>query len=243
MKKLYTFAAAIALFAGASPTAQAASIDVNALDGEVNSANVGDGSGSVSNTGKNGTILSGSFNLTLISPVFPFQLPTLAPGESIGSASLAFNMSRAGTPSFNADLYGIGFRAAGTPVSADYFTGTLDTTDATLIQNDIGTIANSTTSTRLSTSAAGSTALATYLNTQYTAGAGGNFVFLRFSPDYTSNPGTSTSGSIGYAISSQETGAATRAVLTLNIVPEPATIGTICMAGLLVALRRKRRAR
>jgi MYXO-CTERM domain-containing protein len=227
-----------------SHTAFAATYSVtgSTADAEVNSANVGDGGGSVSNATKNGTLLPGAFNLTIISPVFVFQLPTLAPGETITTANLDLRTLRAGTISFNADLYGLGFRSASTVLGTDYFSGTLDATDATLIQDNLFTPAVSTTASTIGTSATGDTALASYLQAQYAAGAtGGSFVFLRLSPDFTTNPGTATSASLGYATSSAET--TSKPLLTVTTTPEPTGAGTLAALGVAALTARRRRNR
>jgi hypothetical protein len=233
----------VALMLGAG-IARGAEITVNADlgDGEVGVAGlVGaqDGGGSVSNTTKNGTLLSGMYKTTGISPVFTFQLPTLAAGETLIGAHLDVTVSRAGTTAFNSDLYGLSARSTNSLQGADFYAGPLDATDATLLQEDEFTPSSSTTATRTGTSALGDTALLAYLSEQYATQGPGSFVLLRYSPDFITAP-TATS-SFGYTISSAETSA--HPVLTLTTTaqaPEPTTLSLLA-GGALLILRRRRR--
>jgi hypothetical protein len=237
VKRFSLACAGAAIVAAGAGQASAAviSVIVNAGDGEATPTSAG-------NQGKVGTLLSGAFNTTAISPVFPFQLPVLPAGEVVTDANLDVTAFRSGTTTFNADLYGLGFRATNAYTLADFFSGTLDATDATLIQDNQFTATTATGAARTGTSAAGDAALVAYLNAQYVGGAtgGSSFAFLRYSPDFAVNPGTASSGSLGYPISSQETGAATQAVLTITTgVPEPGGVGlaTAAVAGLLARRR------
>ena len=211
------------------------SVAVNPADAEVSASGP-------SNQTKNGTILAGAFNATPLVAVFPFQLPALPAGETILSANLDVTGFRNGAATFNADLYGLGFRNAATVLAGDFFTGALDTTDATLIQDNQFTPATGTTAARVGTSPAGDAALVAYLNAQYEGGAvgGTSFAFLRYNPDFVTNPGTATSGTLGYPVSTQETGTATRAVLTITTVPEPTSAAALGLAGVGLLARRRR---
>jgi hypothetical protein len=185
--------------------------------------------------------VAGTVNYVNICPVFVFMLPVLAEGEFLSAAALRFNMGKSGTPTYNADIYGLGFRPSGTVRQTDYFIGTLDTTDATLIQDDFGnpTIGSATART---TDDVGDTALLSYLNAQYTAGAvGGDYVFLRLSPDYTDFPVNPPVASVGYTMTAANNASAGNVPqLTLTVIPEPGSYLLLLGATGLLAARRRR---
>jgi hypothetical protein len=193
-----------------------------------------------SNQTKVGTLLAGTFRsggtaatFIAISPVFVFQLPVLAAGESIIAADLRLNAGKSLTPTYNGDLYGLGFRTSATVLNTDYFNGSLDTTDATLLQDNYVNPTVGTAAAR-NTDAVGDVALLNYLNAQYAAGAvGGNFVFLRVSPDFDTFPVNPTGGaSIGYPMTAADSATtATVPQLTLTIIPEP-TVAVMLIGGL-----------
>lgn len=189
--------------------------------------------------------------------VIPFQLPVLAAGESINSATLTLNVTGAGnvvtvnanggTQVLRADLYGLGYRADSTVLATDAYVGAsggsgFDTTDATLLSadflrgdTDVRATPAISTSAPLVKSTSGN-ALSTYLNAQYAAGAvGGNFVFLRVNPDE-----LYTGGQYEIATADNAT-ASLRPVLTYEVtaVPEPTALAGVTGLALL-ALRRNR---
>lgn len=177
------------------------------------------------------------------SAVLVFQLPTLSPGESITSAGLSFRgvepSSTANTP-FNADLYGLGYRAGSAVLGTDFFRGALDATDATLIQDNI--LNNSTgqpAGLNASTSAAGNIALVGYLNSQYALGGANQFVFLRFSTDNVAAIGAKN----GYFIGSATNTGGFKPILTFETtvagVPEPTSLAVVGMAAGGLLLRRR----
>lgn len=132
-------------------------------------------------TANDGSIYAGQFNNVSRSPVFVFAMPDFGViANPFTSASISFNLtSIEGTPAGNADLYGLGKRAAPTVLTSDYWadTATPDPTDATLLQDNL-LVPSSTYGIKSSTN------LAAYLNTQYASGAGANqYVFLRLSTD------------------------------------------------------------
>jgi hypothetical protein len=236
----WAFVAALMFGAG---IAQGAEITVNANlgDGEVGVAGLlaaQDGGGATSNQTKNGTLLSGMYKTTGISPVFIFQLPTLADGETLIGSHLDVTVSRAGATAFNSDLYGLSARSTNALQGQDFYAGDLDTTDATLLQEDQLTPSSATTATRTGTSVLGDTALLAYLNQQYLTQGPGAYVFLRYSPDFTTAP-TATS-SFGYAISSAETSAHPVLTLTTAQTPEPTSLTLLAGCGLLTLSRRRR---
>lgn len=116
--------------------------------------------------------------------VFPFQLPDLGPATApFVSASFVVNYASKNTTVLgNVDVYGLGRRAASVVLTNDYWNGTntVDTTDATLLAQDLVT-ANSTAYGEKTVTGV---ALLNYLNAQYANGAGvSNYVFLRLSTD------------------------------------------------------------
>ena len=161
-----------------------------------------------------------------ISAVLPFELPTLAAGETISTAELRVYLEAvAGGLGNHVDVYGLPYRSTSTVLSSDFFAGDYGTdASATALQDDIFTL--STTNGQKTTNC--SEAFANFINAQYTAGAvGGDFIFIRLGLD------VSNSANYDYwTISSQDaTTAANRPVLTLttengvNTAPILATIG------------------
>lgn len=178
----------------------------------------------------------GASGLTSVT-VLPFLLPTLGVGESFANATLTFTVGEDKTLDRNIDLYGLGYRAAATVLSQDFYVGASttahDTTDATLIMENaytIGAVMANNTSYTLSPAS-----LTTYLNNQYLAGAAGDYVFLRFSSD------TFTDGQrlVIHSADSTGGGGTYKPKLTFDVVPEPsaALLGTLAA---LALLRRRR---
>lgn len=145
--------------------------------------------------------------------VLIFPLPVLTAGEQVLAATLHFDVAgRSGTPTFNGDLWGIGFQASTAPM-LEYFEA--DTGDAgnTKLQDNILTPATSNGVVNSTNTGA----LQTYLQSFYTSNPayqGGSSAFLRLNPD--ANAGTT---SIGWSISSAETTEA--AVLTITTSATP----------------------
>ena len=170
--------------------------------------------------------------------VMVFQLPALAPGEMISSATLTFNYSAlANTPTGNADLYGLGYTADPAVLGTDFYGGVFggDLTDATALQDDILVLTSPTGA--VTTDVTGSTNLAAHLAEQYSLGAiGGDYVKLRLSIDVDDETSyyyytVSTANSIPPVLS-----------IETSVVPEPATCGLILGFGILgLVLWRRRR--
>lgn len=151
----------------------------------------------------------GSSNKT--SAVIPFEIPVLAQGERLTSATLSFYLSQSGGGlAHKVDLYGLPYRSSSTVLSADFFAGTYDTdASATALENDILDL-NSQNGSLQSTS---SQAIADFVNDQLDNGAvAGDFVYFRFSLDYNG------SGNYNYwDIASQDhTSASNRPVLSFD---------------------------
>jgi hypothetical protein len=173
--------------------------------------------------------------------VYVFQLPSPPPGMPIiDDASFQFTIvSDLPDGAYNIDLYGLGARTLNTVLSSDNFFGALDTSDATLIQDDIiPSVHPDLGVENVTTSAAANSTLVDYLNAQYTIGGPGNYVFLRLNPD-TSPPNEDTGVNVAFA--DNDTG---KPQLTINfVVPEPRVAAAgLTIAALCVARRRVREA-
>ena len=173
------------------------------------------------------------------SAVLVFQLPNLA-GETISDANLSSSIKiqwpGAGSYPLGLDLYGVRYSDTHTVLASDYL-AIGSTGNGTLIQDDVVSLANNNAGSASfiarETSASGDAALVTWLTDQYTAGAtAGNFVFLRFTPDASSsNP---------WQIASFGHTTEATPVLTIETIPEPATIGLVAaISGALLFIRRR----
>jgi hypothetical protein len=115
--------------------------------------------------------------------VLPFELPDMGPvTDPFLSADLSVNMYEKGWDTVtDADLYGVRVDASPLISTNDWYNGSTNDPNATLIQAGFMTMASATTNP-ISTDAAGDIALRDYLNAAYDGGAGaGKFVFLRLS--------------------------------------------------------------
>jgi hypothetical protein len=198
----------------------------------------------------------------LITSAFFFQLPLLAPGESIVGADFSVtelpdSATSAVTPAHNADLVAIGFtntdppeRTAATSEQSFYLgEGNLDTAPGRLqIQDNFLTpsdfIPMGGTAFPKSTDETGDTALTGYINGLYANQAtnqfvpGTSYLILRLNPDTGGDSGTKR-----YTVASADniTGMLPP-TLTLVVVPEPGAIALLAGCGLLAsALPRRRR--
>ncbi|HEV7300887.1 MAG TPA: PEP-CTERM sorting domain-containing protein [Tepidisphaeraceae bacterium] len=178
--------------------------------------------------------------------VMPFLLPTLPVGEVITAANLRTQLySLVGTPA-DADLYGLGVRTDPTVLPGDYYQGTLDTTDAVLVQQSFLTAATpirvSDTEGFVNTNEAGDAGLVAYLNSAYAGGANaGQYAFLRV--NYTLDP--IPGGNNAYELLTANAGRGfEKPLLTLTTsataVPEPASLAIVGLAALTGLTRRRR---
>ncbi len=139
--------------------------------------------------------------------VLIFSVPALLPGEKMTSANLTANVAgKSGSPTFNADLWGIGFQT-NTSSLLEYFEA--DSGDAGNVKLHDNIITPSISSGNVVCSTA---ALTNYLQNFYTTNVnytGGAYIFFRFNPD--ANAGTN---SIGWSLSAAESTNA--AVLTIT---------------------------
>lgn len=129
---------------------------------------------------------SGYSGTTVLNPIVVFQLPALPAGKEFSAVSLRLYLQgRDGTPTFNADLYGLGVSASAAVYPSDCYAGAFDSSTI-LLQDNFLTTAN--VSGPFTTAA---TDLTDYLNAAYAGGTGaGRYVFFRLNPDVAGLSGT-----------------------------------------------------
>lgn len=197
--------------------------------------------------------------------VYFFELPALAPGETISSASFSFDFTFrkdngvGGPPRHSVDLYGLGWLPDPPALDATWFwasaaddvrTGdqlgtNIGAQPVVKIQDNILTTtqAGSPSSTPLGytqTDAQGGAELVSFLDLLYAQGArAGDYAVLRMSPD----ADLRSDWVRGYHVSLSEHGGY-RPTLVLTIVPEPSTLVLLAMGavGLPAYAWRRRRA-
>ncbi len=137
-----------------------------------------------------------------------FLLPVLGAGEQVVAGKLEFDVAgHSGTPTFNGDLWGIGFQSSTSPI-LEYFEADTGDPGNTKLQDNI---LIPSTPNGLVTSTNGAV-MGAYLQGFYAANpgyVGGTYAVLRLNPD--ANAGT---GSLGWSISAYENGKP--AVLTIT---------------------------
>jgi hypothetical protein len=199
-----------------------------------------------SNGGMSGT--DGGFDYSM---VYVFQLPSLSPGQTIGTADFSFDDQASGS-AYNTDLYGLAWRASSTVLASDWYSGPGDSSNTLIEANFVPP--SFSFSGRIGTSPAGDSQLASFLNAQYQAGAaGGDFVFLRLSTDtenaqdnnvnfyYAEDWAYTVANSLGNLPYFQaQLGPVLDVTVAQSPVPEPASgLAVVCvLAGLWLARRR-----
>ncbi len=150
--------------------------------------------------------------------IYIFALPGIGATNQVSAATLNFNYAtKSGSPTFNADLWSIGFFPSIAAVTNYYLEANADMNPATFkLQDNIITSAT-TAATTLTTAD-----FANYLQTFYATNAsytGGSYVFLRLNPDV-------DAGNViaGYNLSSaNSTSKPTLTITTALITPPPPT--------------------
>jgi len=174
-------------------------------------------------------------NGAIRAPVLSFQMPTLPAGHTISTANLDLYhyYGSAGYP-HEGDLYGVRTAAADTVFAADFYAGELDTS-ATLLQDAFVTsVWPDPTELWEETDAGGDAALAAYLTANYSAG---DWVFLRLSPNLGNIADYSATALYRYRDDTN----VNNPVLTIETIPEPATLGLLGLAGLGAMIARRLR--
>ncbi|BDS06544.1 hypothetical protein NT6N_15840 [Oceaniferula spumae] len=221
MKINHKLLALIASGAAAS-AASAATITADLSDAEATSSG---GSGA----GGNQTILAGVFYSggPGLTPVFAFQLPTLAAGETFDSATVTLSLDRfSGTPAFNSDLIGLTRIDASPAILGTDWNG-----PGTLLHDDFLTPASSL-------GANTSNDFTSWLITQYDGGANaGQFIFIQ-----ADSAGLTTGGTVGYHLdTANNVTVANRPVLNYTtVVPEPSSAALLGLGGLTLIMRRRK---
>jgi arylsulfatase A-like enzyme len=148
--------------------------------------------------------------------VLIFALPVLSSGEQVATASLTVNSAgKSGSPTFNGDLWGIGFQSSTAPLLEYFEANTGDPTNAKLYDNFLTSAITTGNVTITNNSTVGA-----YIQNFYATNStynGGWYAFLRLNPD--ADSGTN---SIGWSISAAESGAP--AVLTLSTAGGPTNL-------------------
>jgi hypothetical protein len=211
-------------------------------------------------------ISGGSTNRVYADVAYMFQLPVLAPGETITGASLKLTElvdAAAGTPAANSDLWALGFDNNNPPLDSAtesqvyFFNGTLDTNGGigigaarTLIQDNFlvptdVVLAGSPATHQ--TSAAGGASLLAYIQSLYANPnliPGTSNVILRLNYDSDTYAPTSATAANRYMLGSADnTDTTVLPTLTLNTqqIPEPMALSIFGSALLVLSTRQRRK--
>ena len=169
--------------------------------------------------------------------VVQFALPDLG-GETISGANLLASLNAPTWQSWgNVDVYGVRYSSSVSVALSDYAPFSDAAGNGTKIMDNFYVSGSGTAAyVDLNTDASADTALASWLTAQYAAGAQvGDYVFLRFQPDH-------IDAVAGHAIAfaTADTVAETTPVLTIETIPEPATLSMVAgFAGAIIFIRRK----
>ena len=175
--------------------------------------------------------------------ILVFKLPSDLGAGSFSTVDFQMNMTaKAGSFSYNADLYALGTQSIGTLTLGSgalsltpYYDSSLDAS-ATLIQNNM--LVPSTAVGLVHTDTGGDSALTSYLNTIYNNGAGaGLYVVFRLNAD-----AAGSNQVIGYTLNFADAGGAAVPALTYTFtpVPEPGAAWSFLVAGLSGVFLRRR---
>ena len=239
--------AALSTVSGQSASAAVITISSHVADGIIQNGNAQDAGEGEMRVG-----LLGGSNFRVV--ILMFQLPVLAPGDTVTNAVLntrfgdtsgpGFNPST--PPLFNVDLYATRVAAGlGINNGLDWGFGAsppaLPALTGTLIQNDLVTPSTVLGGNELiSTDATGNANLLSYINSNYVAGS---YVYLRLNPDVAQTNAAIGGDDAAYRVYSANwtSGGSRVAQLELTtVIPEPATLGLVGLAATLGMARRRR---
>jgi len=241
LAKYVSYAAALAalsIVAGQSASAAVFTISAPVEDGIIQNVSQGPATGE----GDMRVGLLGGSNFRVV--ILMFQLPVLAPGETVTNAVLNTRFGiTSNTPLFNIDVYATRVAAGSPNIDNGLDWGFGASPGGTLIQNDLVTPSTDLSSgdTLISTDATGNTNLSSYLNSNYVAGS---YVYLRLNPDVAQDSVAIGGSDSGYRVFSADIFSGTRAAqleLTTGVIPEPASVFVLAgVAGVLGLSRRRR---
>ena len=227
--------AALSTVSGQSASAAVITISSHVADGIIQNGNAQDAGEGEMRVG-----LLGGSNFRVV--ILMFQLPVLAPGETVTNAVLNTRFgSKSNTPLFNIDVYATRVAAGSPSMNNGLDWGFGASPGGTLIQNDL--VTPSTVlggDTLISTNSTGNANLLSYVNSNYVAG---RYVYLRFNPDVAQTNAAIGGDDAAYRVYSANwtSGGSRVAQLELTtVIPEPATLGLVGLAATLGMARRRR---
>ena len=172
-----------------------------------------------------------------------FQLPDLG-GESVSNVTLKVALKADTWQNWgNVDIYGVRSSASATVALSDYGVYGDNAGNGTKVQDNFflsGT--GDGTYQDYSTDASGNTAFKSWLVDQYTNVGVGGYVFLRLQPDGLTSAHGISAGTSEYTDTAGNNGGVggSTPVLTIETIPEPATLGLVAgFAGAIIFIRRK----
>jgi len=236
-KSALCLAALAALSAVSGQSASAAVITISAPTADGIIQNAGD---QATGEGDMRVGLLGGSNFRVV--ILMFQLPVLAPGETVTNAVLNTRFGdKSNTPLFNIDVYATRVAAGSPNIDNGLDWGFGASPGGTLIQNDLVTPSTDLSggNTLISTDATGNANLLSYVNTNYVAGS---YVYLRLNPDVAQDSVAIGGSDSGYRVFAADIFSGSRAAqLELTtVIPEPATLGLVGLAATLGMARRRR---